>query len=147
MSFLTEKNLVLEFYKALQTSDIEDTKKVFLKYCSKDLIWRGFHPFNKVKGCGSVCELFWNPLKSSLSSLTRRMDIFFAGNNTISDNEGVWVASMGHLMGLFDKPWLKISPNKKLTFLKILSFKFRFKMFLSHFHSCYNHCAYEFFLW
>ena len=102
MSFLTEKNLVLEFYKALQTSDIEDTKKVFLKYCSEDLVWHGFHPFNKIKGCDYVCELFWNPLKSSLSKLTRRMDIFFAGNNTISGNEGVWVASMGHLMGLFD---------------------------------------------
>ena len=76
MSFLAEKNLVREFYEVLETSNIEDTKKVFLKYCSKDIIWRGFHPFNELNGGNSVCELFWNPLKSSLSSLTRRMDIF-----------------------------------------------------------------------
>ena len=122
MSFLAEKNLVREFYEVLEKSNIENTKKVFSKYCSKDIIWRGFHPFNEINGGNSVCELFWNPLKSSLSSLTRRMDIFFAGNNTISGNEGVWVASMGHLMGLFDKPWLKISPNKKLTFLRYAEF-------------------------
>ena len=61
-------------------------------------------------------------MKSSLAKLTRRMDIFFAGNNTISGNEGVWVASMGHLMGLFDKPWLKILPNKKLIFLRYAEF-------------------------
>ena len=76
MSFLAEKNLVREFYEVLETSNIEDTKKVFLKYCSKDIIWRGFHPFNEINGGNSVCELFWNPLKSSCLNLQEEW-IFF----------------------------------------------------------------------
>ena len=104
MSFLTEKNLVLEFYKALQTCDIEDTKKVFLKYCSKDIIWRGFHPFNEIQGLVHLYKDFWQPLKKSFTNLQRRMDIFFAGSNSLSSNRDVWVVSMGHLMGLFDTP-------------------------------------------
>ena len=35
--------------------------------------------------------------------MQRRMDIFFAGINRLEDDDHVWVVSMGHLMGLFDK--------------------------------------------
>ena len=42
------------------------------------------------------------------------MDIFLAGYNKISCKEGVWVVSMGHLMGLFDNPWIGIKETKKL---------------------------------
>jgi len=42
------------------------------------------------------------------------MDIFLAGYNTISGNEGVWVVSMKHLMGLFGNPWIGVKETKKL---------------------------------
>ena len=122
MSFQAEKKLVLDFYGEIETSELKNTIDVFSKYCSEDLVWCGFHPFNEINDSKTVCELFWNPLKSSLSSLTRRKDIFFAGKNTILGNEGVWVASMGHLMGLFDKPWLNISPTNKMIFLRYAEF-------------------------
>ena len=122
MSFLAEKKLVLDFYNALQASGLKNTTEVFSEYCSDDYVWRGFHPFNEINDRETVCEIFWKPLKSSLSSLTRRMDIFFAGDNSILGHEGTWVASMGHLMGLFDKPWLSISSTNKLTFLRYAEF-------------------------
>ena len=122
MDFQIEKRLVQEFYKSIEMSNPQNIPSVLKKYCSETLIWRGFHPFNEIYNSETVCKLFWEPLKKSLSSLTRRMDIFFAGANTIPGHEGVWVVSMGHLMGLFDKPWLKISPNKKLTFLRYAEF-------------------------
>ena len=113
---------MLDFYKALQVSDLKNTTEVFTEYCSNDYVWRGFHPFNEINDRETVCDVFWNPLKSSLSRLTRRMDIFFAGNNSILGHEGIWVASMGHLMGLFDNPWLNISSNNKLIFLRYAEF-------------------------
>ena len=122
MNFLAEKKLVLDFYNALQVSDLKNTTEVFTEYCSNDYVWRGFHPFNEINDRETVCDVFWNPLKSSLSRLTRRMDIFFAGNNSILGHEGTWVASMGHLMGLFDNPWLNISSNNKLIFLRYAEF-------------------------
>ena len=39
--------------------------------------------------------------------MQRRMDLFMAGENK-QEAGGVWVASMGHLMGLFDHSWLGI---------------------------------------
>ena len=113
---------MLDFYKALQVSDLKNTTEVFTEYCSNDYVWRGFHPFNEINDRETVCDVFWNPLKSSLSRLTRRMDIFFAGNNSILGHEGTWVASMGHFMGLFDNPWLNISSNNKLIFLRYAEF-------------------------
>ena len=45
-----------------------------------------------------------------------------AGYNTISGNEGVWVVSMGHLMGLFDNPWIGIKETKKIATLRYCEF-------------------------
>ena len=47
---------------------------------------------------------------------------FFAGFNEIKGHEGVWVVSMGHLMGLFDESWLGIPASEKLTMLRYCEF-------------------------
>ena len=46
------------------------------------------------------------------------MNIFMAGENSLTEGKDVWVASMGHLIRLFDKPWLGITPTGKITFLR-----------------------------
>ena len=46
------------------------------------------------------------------------MDIFFAGENNIEGYQGIWVASMGHFLGLFDSPWLEIPPTRKIAMLR-----------------------------
>ena len=65
---------------------------------------------------------FWQPLKKSFSNLQRRMDIFFAGSNSLSSNRDVWVVSMGHLMGLFDTPWIGIKHTNKIAMLRYCEF-------------------------
>jgi predicted ester cyclase len=74
------------------------------------------------QGAKAVAETFWAPLLTSLTSLQRREDIFFAGLNEIDGFTGVWVVSMGHLMGLFDAPWLGIRPTRKLVMLRYAEF-------------------------
>ena len=108
MNFQSQKKIVLDFYDALQNSDIKETSDVLSKYCSDDLLWRGFHPFNEINGLENLASEFWLPFRRSFTKVQRRMDIFLAGSNSIVGNEGVWTVSMGHLMGLFDKPWLGI---------------------------------------
>jgi predicted ester cyclase len=54
--------------------------------------------------------------------MQRREDIFFAGLNQIDGFSSVWVVSMGHLMGLFDTPWLGICPTRKLVMLRYAEF-------------------------
>ena len=67
-------------------------------------------------GPDSVFETFWKPLLNAFGKLQRRDDIMMAGR----DKDGsVWVCTMGHLLGLFDKPWLNIPPTGMYTYLDV----------------------------
>ena len=122
MNFQSEKQIILDFYDAIESSEIEEIPNVLSHYCSEDLLWRGFHPFNEIRGLKNLYSQFWQPFKKSFFNYQRRMDIFLAGYNTISGNEGVWVVSMGHLMGLFDNPWIGIKETKKIAMLRYCEF-------------------------
>ena len=120
--FQKEKNLVLEFYSALDAAQGADIAEVIAKYTATDFRWRGYHPFNEINNRDQLATEFWAPLKSSFSAMQRRLDIFMAGENTLEGEPGVWVASMGHLMGLFDQPWLGIPPTGKIAMLRYAEF-------------------------
>lgn len=122
MPYEAEKNIVLDLYEALSRAEESAVPDVISKYCADDYLWRGFHPFDELHGPSDVGAQFWLPLKQSLTRMQRRMDIFMAGENEMDGFTSVWVVSMGHLMGLFDKDWLGISPNGKMTFLRYCEF-------------------------
>lgn len=79
-------------------------------------------PFRECIGAEDADKNFWSHLRSSFSPLQRRPDIFFAGYNHLSDEPGVWVASMGHLLGLFDQPFLGMRPTRQSTMLRYAEF-------------------------
>ena len=81
MNFQSEKQLILNFYDAIGNSKIEEIPKVLSNYCSEDLLWRGFHPFNEIIGLDNLYLQFWEPFKKSFFNSQRRMDIFLAGYN------------------------------------------------------------------
>ena len=82
--------------------------------------WRGVHPFNELEGAEAVASSFWAPLREAFSPVQRRPDVFLAGGNTSGD--GVWVCEMGHLLGLFDRPWLAIPPTNRMCLLRYAQF-------------------------
>ncbi|MGB7242077.1 MAG: ester cyclase [Sulfitobacter sp.] len=120
--FQREKQVVLNYYKALDAADPADTAKVLTSYTGPDYIWRGFHPFHLQSDAARVADLFWRPFKTSVTHMQRRMDVFFAGRNFVDDGASVWVCSMGHLMGLFDMEWLGIQPTGKMVMLRYAEF-------------------------
>ncbi len=120
--FQQEKDLIRGYYAALDAAQGEAVTTCLEDYVSDGYRWRGFHPFNELNGAGTVSQEFWLPLKSALSSMQRRLDIFMAGDNSLADDPGIWVASMGHLMGLFDEPWLGIAPTGKIALLRYAEF-------------------------
>ncbi|MFN3146389.1 MAG: ester cyclase [Paracoccaceae bacterium] len=85
-------------------------------------LWRGYHPFGALTGADAVAARFWEPLAQALTARTRRVDVFFAGRNEIDGFAGVWVVSMGHIMGLLDAPWLGIASTGKMAFLRYAEF-------------------------
>jgi len=122
LNFQNEKKIVLDFYNSLQKCRTDEILEILSLHYSENIIWRGFHPFNEIQGLVHLYKDFWQPLKKSFTNLQRRMDIFFAGSNSLSSNRDVWVVSMGHLMGLFDAPWIGIKHTNKIAMLRYCEF-------------------------
>lgn len=120
--FHDEKRIVLEYYKELDTAPASGITQVLQNHTTPEYIWRGFHPFHLQTDVNKVSELFWKPFRNAITHMQRRMDVFFAGKNFIDNGNSVWVCSMGHLMGLFDAPWLGIQATKKMIMLRYAEF-------------------------
>ncbi|WP_136247253.1 nuclear transport factor 2 family protein [Halomonas borealis] len=116
----TNKALVLDFYRELDAASAEGVAEVIDRYTASDYHWRGVHPFDEQRSAEAVAEAFWRPFLSAWSSVQRRQDVFFAGTNEHDGSD--WVVSMGHLMGLRDRPWLGIPATRRMGFLRYADF-------------------------
>lgn len=117
------KRLVRAHHIALDAAGPEASGDILARDTAPDYLWRGYHPFGEIRGAKAVASRFWTPLKRALTRMQRREDVFFAGANSLDGAPGVWVVSMGHLMGLFDQPWLGIAPTGKMAFLRYCTFQ------------------------
>jgi len=122
LAFQAEKQVVREYYDALDSVEIDGISAVLSDYTAAKYTWRGFHPFHLQVSSEVVSTLFWQPFRSAVTHMQRRMDVFFAGDNFIDEDGSVWVCSMGHLMGLFDSQWLGIQPTGKMIMLRYAEF-------------------------
>ena len=122
MGFKSEKQTVREFQAALQAGGEAGALRAMSRFCAPDLLWRGYHPFNQLHGPEEVARTFWAPLAHAFTALHRRQDVFMAGRNQMDGFASVWVVSMGHLVGLFDQPWLGIGPTGRMAFLRYCEF-------------------------
>ncbi len=114
------KAIVGDHLAAIDRAPTDDLADVIAEAVSDDYRWRGVHPFNELQGAAAVTAKFWVPLREALFPIQRRPDVFLAGENT--SGAGVWVCEMGHLMGLFDRPWLAIPPTRRMCFLRYAQF-------------------------
>ncbi len=116
------KTVATRYLTALDAADPAGIETVMGALVTPGFTWHGYHPFERISDAAAVAREFWAPLKTSLTRIQRRQDVFFAGRNEIDGFESIWVVSMGHLMGLFDHPWLGIRPTRKLTMLRYCTF-------------------------
>ena len=120
-TYTTTKQLVLEYFKAVENAT-EASLLVDLKpLIAKDYDWRASYPFREQNNLETVVDKFWRPLKKSLHRMQRRQDIFIGGNNLYGNHEE-WTMSMGHFMGNFNEEWLGIKPTKKMISLRYAEF-------------------------
>ncbi|KJZ16049.1 polyketide cyclase [Marinomonas sp. S3726] len=119
------KQLVRNYYECLDNAELNDLETNTKDFLADQYLWRGYHPFNEQQSYTDVVSLFWQPLRQAFKHLQRREDIFMAGVNRLpegKEGKGVWVVSMGHLMGLLDDSWLGIAATGKMTFLRYCEF-------------------------
>ena len=120
--FQAEKAVVRACHDALDAAAPDAIGDTLAQFVSPDWHWRGMHPFHEQRGAEAVARIFWGPLRNALRRMQRRPDIFIAGLNAIDGFESVWVVEMGHLMGLFDQPWLGIRPTLRIAMLRYCEF-------------------------
>ncbi|NKX43724.1 ester cyclase [Roseicyclus persicicus] len=120
--FQAEKAVVRAHHAAIAAAAPDGMAAALAAHTAPGWHWRGMCPIYEHKGEEAVAAAFWTPLKTALTSMQRREDIFFAGLNQIDGFRSVWVVSMGHLMGLFDAPWLGIRPTGRLAMLRYAEF-------------------------
>lgn len=116
------KDVVRALHRKLDTAPPDELARILTEATGPGYRWRGYHPFGEQTGAEQVAGAFWQPLRQSLHRMQRREDVFFAGRNQIDGFQGLWVVSMGHLMGLFDAPWLGIRPTGRMAFLRYCEF-------------------------
>jgi len=114
------KAVVRDHLNAIDAAPQGNLASAISKGVTDDYLWRGMHPFYEQQGAEAVASVFWEPLRAAFSPIQRRPDVFLAGENTAG--EGVWVCEMGHLLGLFDQPWLAIPPTNRMCFLRYAQF-------------------------
>ncbi|QUJ77622.1 ester cyclase [Sulfitobacter albidus] len=116
------KTLVQAHYAALARATPDTVADTLAARMGDGAIWRGFHPFNLQTGPQAAAEVFWTPLLNAFSAVQRREDVFFAAHNHNDPDQDIWVVSMGHLMGLFDAPFVGIRPTRKIAMLRYAEF-------------------------
>lgn len=123
MDFLNNaKQVVMAFYNDLGAASYNGIGLALSRHVTADYRWRGVHPFGEGLDTQRVQLEVYEPLRRAFPDRQWRRDIFFAGLNDASDEQQVWTCSMGHLMGLFDRPWLDIPPTGKIAFLRFAEF-------------------------
>lgn len=120
-NFQEEKRVVREYFNAIENATQKNVAEVLKSYTSEDYLWRSVFPFREQRGSVAVAEVFWAPLKKSLTRMQRRQDIFIGGENEITKGE-IWVLSMGHFMGLFDYEYLGMRPTGKIINIRYAEF-------------------------
>ena len=118
--YQANKQLILEYFDAMEAATTDTVGEVLARYQSDDCAFHGCHPFGEQQGPAAVAEVFWQPLYQAFSPVQRRQDIFIAGTSEIAGDQ--WVMSMGHFMGLFDGDWLGVRATRKMVMLRYAEF-------------------------
>ena len=116
------KACVQAHHAALARATADTAADALGQHMRPDTLWRGMHPFHVQTGPQAIADTFWTPLLHAMSRVQRRQDVFFAGQNHLDEGGGTWVASMGHLMALFDAPFLGIQPTRKIVMIRYAEF-------------------------
>ncbi|WP_425228917.1 ester cyclase [Sphingomonas sp.] len=117
-----EKTLVRACHDAIAAAGPDSIAGVLARFTAPGWQWRGMHPWHEQHGPAAVAAQFWQPFLTAFTRVQRRPDIFIAGLNEIDGFQGRWVVQMGHLMGLFDRPWLGIPPTHRIAMLRFAEF-------------------------
>ena len=116
------KQIVMAYHAMLETAGEGETGSLLQAHVAPDYKWRGTYPLGEGLGARQVAAQLLEPLMRAFPKRQWRRDIFFAGHNDVGNERAIWTCSMGHLMGLYDRPWLDIPATGKIASLRFAEF-------------------------
>lgn len=119
-NYQKEKQIIRSYFEEMEKAGTGEVKEVMSRYMAESYNFKGVYPFREQTGIENAADVFFIPLKKSLSHMQRRQDIFIGGTNEIDQSK--WVMSMGHFMGLFDEDFLGIPHTRKMISLRYAEF-------------------------
>ncbi|MFC3122477.1 nuclear transport factor 2 family protein [Agaribacter flavus] len=119
-NFQREKSLINNYLNKLEQAPSHAIESIFDEFVSDEFECFAVYPFNQMSSKKEAIDKVWMPLHKAFCRLQRRQDIFMAGRNEYDGK--VWVMSMGHFLGLFDRDWLNIRATQKMTMLRYAEF-------------------------
>ena len=89
-----------------------------------DAEWHCSHPVNVLSGRDAIVDGWVNALTAAFKGIERRTDIFMAGgfDGRFCGGEGIWVAAIGHYVGIFEAPLWGIRAHGRTAFLRFGEF-------------------------
>ena len=84
-----------------------------------EVAWHGCHPFNDLAGTSAVDADVFAPLLRAFPDLRQRTDIVMSGHF----ENGDWIASTGHFVGLFSDDFLGIPASRRPAWLRFGAFE------------------------
>lgn len=105
------------FLNNLMTAPNEDLPRLLADNLTDDSTWDVSWPIERLVGPAEVLERLIQPLRTALSHIRRRDEIFIGGANRRARG-GDWVSSVTHYVGNFERPIVGIEPSNRLAFLR-----------------------------
>lgn len=102
---------------ALLTADRGELSALAEAYLTEDVVWDVAAPVGRLVGRAAVVEGFFLPLRTGLSHVRRRDEIFIGGPNR-RDYGGDWVAAVTHYVGTYNQPLFGMPCGEWLAFLR-----------------------------
>ncbi|MGB0879986.1 MAG: ester cyclase [Polaribacter sp.] len=111
---LENKNRILNFFEAINTSKKENSDAIFNSYFSKNSTIHISKPFDKIASKESFSSHFWKPLLTSFPDLEIQPYIVMGGKSATKD----CVAVGGNFIGTFKQDWLSIPASNQPTYIR-----------------------------
>jgi predicted ester cyclase len=106
--------------RALASTAYADLPAALAEHCHPAVRWRVAHPVGEIHGTADIADAWYRPLRHAFPRLSRRDEIVIGGTSTTGS--GQWVATLGHIVGAFETPFLGVSASSKLAFLRVGEF-------------------------
>ena len=106
-----------DFLNALLLADEPDLQLIMSGMLTHDCVFDISAPIGQLRGIDDILINFIWPLRSALSHVHRRDEIFIGGTNRRHENAR-WCASVTHYAGNFEGSLFGISPSNHLAFLR-----------------------------